>query len=148
MKIIFLDIDGVLNYTECWVKPEHKNKGCLKWDANCVKQLNRIIQETGAKIVVSSTWRLINYDYYVLTKEMDIEGEFIGKTINLGDDGTRGDEIKDWLNNNEVNQFIIVDDDPDNEMGDLKEYLIQPIGVIDGLTKKLADKAIEKLKGK
>jgi len=50
MKVIFLDIDGVLTTA---------NK---KWtfDENCVKHLVDIINETDAYIVISSSWR--SYD--------------------------------------------------------------------------------------
>jgi hypothetical protein len=47
-KIIFLDIDGVLNagsQDEPFILPE------------CAQRLNRIIQETGAGVVLSSAWR-------------------------------------------------------------------------------------------
>jgi predicted mannosyl-3-phosphoglycerate phosphatase (HAD superfamily) len=50
MKIIFLDIDGVLN--------NYNTLGeGLNWESNAVKILKRIIKETGAKVVLSSTWR-------------------------------------------------------------------------------------------
>ena len=53
MKLLFLDVDGVLNYDMCdarvgvyyGVMPEK------------VKLLKQIIDATGAKIVLSSTWR-------------------------------------------------------------------------------------------
>ena len=53
MKLLFLDVDGVLNYDMCGVKigsyygvvPEK------------VKLLKQIIDATGAKIVLSSSWR-------------------------------------------------------------------------------------------
>ena len=51
-KIIFLDIDGVL------ATPEYLKDG--EWALNPVKQniLKSIIDETDAKIVLSSSWRL------------------------------------------------------------------------------------------
>jgi hypothetical protein len=51
-KIIFLDIDGVLNDHKYNKKAQSST---LK--KSCVKQLNRIIAKTGAKIVLSSAWR-------------------------------------------------------------------------------------------
>ena len=52
-KIIFLDIDGVLN-SETY----DKNRTAGAIDPECAKRLNRIIKETNADIVISSSWKL------------------------------------------------------------------------------------------
>lgn len=49
-KIIFLDIDGVLI-------PDFKKWQEQSFNANCVDILLYIIRKTGAKIVISSSWR-------------------------------------------------------------------------------------------
>lgn len=145
MKIIFLDIDGVLNYSKCWKREENKEKGTLIWDKDCISQLNRIVKETGAKIVISSTWRLYKDHYDAILNQMNIEGEIIDKTIALRNiDSERGDEIEDWLSKHpEVKKFVILDDDDD--MKHLFPFLIQSDFMGKGLTKELADKAIEML---
>ena len=67
MKLLFLDIDGVLN-SLAWVqagggfgcppkKRERVTKERLKWDPAAVKRLRRIVEATGAHIVISSSWR-------------------------------------------------------------------------------------------
>ena len=61
MKIIFLDNDGVLNYTNWYVSDQ--NPGNLSGqdgdiDPLCVDRVLRICKETGAKIVMSSDWRI------------------------------------------------------------------------------------------
>jgi hypothetical protein len=53
-KIIFLDFDGVLNNPGCY---EIASGSHTPPDQSCVDALNRIISETGASIVVSSSWR-------------------------------------------------------------------------------------------
>ena len=64
MKVIFLDIDGVLNYTK-WYTDErnpgnlHGQEGDL--DPLCVDRIIRICEETGAKVVISSDWRISWY---------------------------------------------------------------------------------------
>ena len=63
MKVIFLDIDGVLNYTK-WYTDE-RNPGNLygqegDLDPLCINRIIRICEETGAKVVISSDWCLIN----------------------------------------------------------------------------------------
>lgn len=60
---IFLDIDGVLNH-----HVTHRN-GYSGLCPDCVKLLNRTLDVTGAKIVVSSAWR-----YFVLRGEMNLAG--------------------------------------------------------------------------
>lgn len=68
MKVIFLDIDGVLatyrefnrNQKSFWKKyPEAKRLGIeYPFNDGCVKILNEIIERTEATIVLSSDWRL------------------------------------------------------------------------------------------
>ena len=151
MKVIFLDVDGVLNYRDCFLERHRVNNAPLIWDKDCVNELNRIIKETGAKIVVSSTWRILDDHYKALTTEMGIEGEFIGKTkshlpITKPEGTCRGDEIQDWITtfcietNNAPGNIVILDDDSD--MGDLLPYLVQTSFHKKGLTKELADEAI------
>ena len=72
MKVIFLDIDGVLNSEEFWkTEAQHIRKkkaiaeGKSRDEASAIANMNpiaveriiRIVKETGAEIVVSSTWR-------------------------------------------------------------------------------------------
>ena len=61
MKVIFLDIDGVLNYMDFWYKRrlefEKTGKFGPSFDEEKIKILSEIVSETGAKIVLSSTWR-------------------------------------------------------------------------------------------
>lgn len=54
MKVLFLDIDGVLNGHE-W---DDEAKSC-NIRRECVKHLNRVVRETGCRIVLSSAWRYI-----------------------------------------------------------------------------------------
>lgn len=90
MKVIFLDFDGVLVTVH-----DRYTAG----SPFCVFNLNRIIEATGAKIVVSSSWRIL-FEMEELTrflKEWGVQGEVIGKTP-VNHDGERGDEIQAWLN--------------------------------------------------
>src|SRR5574343_468345 len=127
MKILFLDIDGVLN---CRSTPLRKTfsgfEDFERVDLGCVSLLNQIIAETNAKIVVSSAWR-INHSTAELQAFLNhngLVGEIVGKTeiINY-EDARRGDEIQLWLNYNEAESFVILDDGDD--MYHLKKYLVQ-----------------------
>ncbi len=53
MKLIFLDVDGVLNYSHC----EASVGGFCGVEPEKVKLLKQIVDATGAKLVLSSTWR-------------------------------------------------------------------------------------------
>lgn len=66
MKIIFLDIDGVLN-CELWYKQRFEildrsdvtgNYPLYEFAPFLIERLNKIIEATEAKVVISSTWRL------------------------------------------------------------------------------------------
>jgi len=52
VKVLFLDIDGVLNGHEYDAEAESCNIR-----RECVKRLSRVVKETGCKIVISSAWR-------------------------------------------------------------------------------------------
>lgn len=145
MKIIFLDIDGVLNSEKSM--RELYNEGGLRLlndypAPEHVKWLNKIISKTGAKIVVTSTWRKLHnfLSLLYIFHLCNIEGELIGTTLNLHK--RRGYEIQDWLDNSgyTVESFVILDDDSDMEH--LMDYLVKTDTTI-GLTEKEADKAIE-----
>lgn len=64
MKVLFLDIDGVLNGHE-W---DDEAKSC-NIRRECVKHLNRVVRETGCRIVLSSAWR-----YIVIGDDMTLKG--------------------------------------------------------------------------
>ena len=53
MKVIFLDIDGVLN---CKSTPNPRKFPYIV-DPKLLKRFKRLLQRTGAKVVLSSTWR-------------------------------------------------------------------------------------------
>jgi len=61
-KILFLDIDGVLN-TKFWYYKMDDDTPRDKWgyvfDPASVANLKRIVDVTGAEIVISSSWKCI-----------------------------------------------------------------------------------------
>lgn len=61
---------------------------------------------------------------------------------------TRGDEIQTWLNGHrrEQVQFVILDDDPNDEMGRLKPHLVKCDGYA-GLTQQNCDDVVRMLTG-
>ena len=55
MKVIFLDVDGVLNSQQLFEKCEDDQ--LISVDEDNIKNLKTIVDATGAKIVLSSSWR-------------------------------------------------------------------------------------------
>lgn len=110
MNIIFLDIDGVLNSAEGDLKAAVTGRDLMAPDPKLVVRLLGILQETGAKIVLTSTWRL--------DKTMTWPFPVYDKTPR-GPVGDRCDEIVAWLNAHlgETEAFVIVDDEPDAFIG-------------------------------
>ena len=125
MKVIFLDIDGVLNYTQWYVSD--RNPGNLNGeegdiDPLCAERINNICQVTDAKIVLSSDWR-ISWPYCIdrLEKGGIKNGLIIDKTPehmwaehSSEKYKSRGSEIDDWISQHpECNRYVILDDRTD-----------------------------------
>lgn len=121
MKIIFLDIDGVLN---C-VHTKNKLNGIPFVDEDKILRLKKIIDATNAKIVLSSTWRFgmlfpdlpgrdVN-DFIALQQALREHQIEIMDCTPYSLDGVRGEEINQWLINTSENieNFIILDDSDD-----------------------------------
>jgi hypothetical protein len=147
VKVIFLDVDGVLNHRGSFAPG--MPGGSKRIAPECVAQLNHIVAITGASIVVSSTWRM-DPDYIEVLRAAGVRGRILGKTPNGIHDikggllvGTcRGDEIQEWITANEPDAFVILDDDSD--MAHLLPHLVHT-SFDAGLTKEHADEAIERL---
>ena len=138
MKVLFLDIDGVLTTSRS------RRKAIDHCDRNCVLELLHIVGQTGCKIVVSSSWRIFGEQHVKDALQANGAPVFaiIGFTPDLHGE-ERGDEIQAWLDSNpDVEKFAIVDDDAD--MGHLLGYLIR---TDDGLTHAQAEDIIYKLNG-
>lgn len=146
MKVVFLDIDGVMNSQEFFM--ERKERG-LDLDESRFPLLKNIIDKTGAKIVLSSVWRtcLESPHFSQLPKMLKkYEMEIYDNTPVLNQD--RDAEIKMWLDtHSDIEQFIIIDDD-DFNISELKSNLIQTRPFVErGLTKSHVAMAIRKLNG-
>ena len=140
MKVIFCDVDGVLNNMEQLYRDE-------AFDPRCINRLVNLVRDTGARVVLSSSWRCIPQ---ALKKVMDTlakhdvflysiteEGIFFDRFKNTpwqdiepclkfyqeqGKNFDRGAEIAAWLMDNatvdEPISFVIFDD----EAEDIRPY--------------------------
>lgn len=118
-KVIFLDIDGVLN-SNLWVL---QNSGAASRGTSSTLELmrkmintkhipflQRVVSETGAQIVVSSSWR----DVLTIDELRDIfssyglDAEIIGTTP---PGHVRRDAIERWLAaHSEISRYVVLDD--------------------------------------
>lgn len=133
-KILFLDIDGVLN-SESWFTLlfEQRGQGPTTMnehealDPKAIAALNEITDATGARIVLSSTWRLVS-DFPARVKGLHAQGikaPIIGRTPSLMDPNVRGHEIAAWLMTQvEWPEGIAILDD-DTDMAHLMPWLVR-----------------------
>jgi HAD domain in Swiss Army Knife RNA repair proteins len=127
MKIIFLDIDGVLN---CKKTPNPRKLPYVV-DKRLVARFKRLLDRTGAKVVLSSTWR---YDPAGLFSAKHWGIPFIGVTPDMPK-RPRRDEILTWLQeHSKITRFAVIDDE-DDELDELP--LFQPSAAT-GLTDRIA----------
>lgn len=136
MRVLFLDIDGVLNsrawdkerasYTNgmlrppdnFWRKePQHIRRKLWDLDPKAVETLVRIIIDYDFKVVISSGDRIgesIEYfeHLFKLSDAEFPEGRIIGMTPCMATDH-RGDEIEAWLQSADPCEYLIIDDRSD-----------------------------------
>ena len=152
MKVIFLDIDGVLNH----VDTPDRLTGIIGIDDECCRRLKRVVDECDASIVLISTWKMHIKDTY---EESDKSGKYlldkfkhhniplIGKTSGPCGNG-RGKGIIEYLNSHEeVDSYIIIDDEffDDYTYLDIQIRMVKSSFYCGGLTDELADYAIRLL---
>ena len=131
MKAIFLDIDGVLNNSKHLT--ELMNLLARKQDFSIINQihetpfdyrsctlLQELIKETGAEIILSSTWRLNNNGIEIIEQYAGIPIRDTTPVL----DTIRGEEIKQYLDNHsEITQYVILDDDTDMLKEQMKYFV-------------------------
>lgn len=119
MNIIFLDVDGVLN------SAKELSEG--PFSKISLSVLKRIVDETNAKIVVISSWRLLEFSRKILLSELEkyhLKESVIGMTPHLP--SNREEEIMTYLKSNEFpNLNFIILDDQVIEYQDLEEHVIK-----------------------
>ncbi len=152
-KFIFLDIDGVLVNNESLRRRTRSE--VAKADPSCIAALNHIIRQTGALIVVSSTWRAHGFNRLSrIFESWGVAAPIFGFTPDLSQRRDvlytaveRGDEIQKWIDNHAdlIGQFVILDDSSD--MNHLLPSLVKTDSDI-GLTMQDAEKAIAILKSR
>ena len=151
MKVIFLDIDGVLNTPSS----ESRCGEYIGIDDDKTKLLADIVKRTNAEIVLVSTWKkywrkeeklkpLQDYSATYLDEKLKKFGiKAADKTKDKSDEKylSRGEGILEYIARNKVEKHVILDDFQFDYVGcDLTDYLIKTKQA-EGLKKAQAEKA-------
>jgi len=143
MKVIFLDVDGVLN---CETTIQRTAQGFIGVDPEKVKLLKKIVKRTGAYIVLSSTWREEDYSLRSITKILEKAGMRIYDCTPIMPRQRRGVEVQAWLDEHpSVTRYVILDDIPEFYGDQLKWYIKTHFYDGTGLTDVHVEMAIELL---
>ena len=166
-KVIFLDVDGVLNSSRTLYED-------ISLEDYLISNLKELVDKTGAKIILSSSWRLSTdavatlmdkldkfglvisgmtcdgvdldwlekYEFDVTKKYLDTKFDYDeNRQIKITHD--RGAEIFKWLHDHDDCAYVILDD----EIEDIKPYFSESVIVKTsyktGLTKEDVKKAIQ-----
>ena len=131
MKVIFLDVDGVLNCQSS----KARFRGYIGIDNDKVKRLRDIVKATNAKIVLTSTWKLFWERDPLLKDEQHEDGNYLDrkfrrenlfildKTTEEKNLGCRGEGIHNFLQHHNIESWIVLDDEI---FDDYETYGIMP----------------------
>jgi len=165
-KIIFLDCDGVLNSEASLMEDDALEEALLL-------NLKELVEKTGAKIILSSSWRVMFNPLRRLMNRLDkvglhlsgltregvswkwIEENNLQKKVRRKDATTnwegrhieftddRGAEILKWLSEHDTCKFVILDDDIDDIIPYFSKEVVIKTNFKTGLTKENVEKAIQ-----
>jgi hypothetical protein len=140
MKVLFLDIDGVVN---CENTRSRRHRGLMPIEPRLARIIRGIAQSVpGLKIVLSSAWREIE-EGRALVEQIVVPCFDITPVLDEADD-VRGYEIQAWLElHPDVTRYAILDDDCD--MLDHQQQHFFRTSPKTGITQELADKIVAHL---
>jgi hypothetical protein len=108
MKVIFLDIDGVITSARI---------GWFTYDMYAVNYINWLCEQINAKVVISSTWRKSYEKEFFAEHFKYLHDDWRTKVlprIKMSESVPRGAEIKEWMDRHpDVDDYLILDDDSD-----------------------------------
>ena len=133
IKVIFLDIDGVLNNDAHWKRIRGKRKYYTHVSQTLLDKLLIILKETGANLVISSSWRgfqlketIEDFESCNSKNELKQITKYIVGITPHSDERHRGKEIKWFIGNQndclyyklvdnklDIEDYVIIDDDAD-----------------------------------
>jgi len=163
-KYLMLDIDGVLNSHRFFAArsakladtayvagqsytPDESREAML--DPEAVARLNRLVERSGAHVVVSSSWRLVHTVPQIgrALRHHGFQHALVGRTpySSIGNNtNRRGLEIATWLRDNAKEPYALVILDDSADMGELLPRLVRTT-YDEGLTDEHVQLALEML---
>ena len=148
-KLIFLDVDGVLN---CHHTKERAPSGVIGIDPQKVLLLRQIVQTASAPVILTSSWQNVSdRDFHYLCHSLDQYGLSISSMSGAyGNWHNRGQVIRTAVQTLKPSAWVVLDDD---QFPDFKEYrigshLVQTSFYKNGLEQKHVKRAIKILEGK
>lgn len=142
MKLIFLDIDGVLT------TPRTDFQFCK----SCVDNLLDLVKSCDAKIIICSSWKESTLENTLRLLPVCIREHIIAQTPDV-EEGNKGKEVQLYLQRHPSAQalpsdnYIIIDDEPDNYLPHQRSLHMVATNTYEGLTEENVRKAISILKG-
>lgn len=159
MKIIFLDVDGVLNIMSesynTFMKPYSQHI-----EPHLIQRLNYIIEQTDAHVVISSSWRATMDDLKLQMEEQGFKywDKVLGRTphddemkdCTFEEAWMRGNQIKQWIkDNNFSGNYIVLEDEISDVCGSkcsaIPQFYVVEVDIKEGLQHKDVKFAILKL---
>jgi hypothetical protein len=124
-RIVFLDFDGVLNSHQSALELGTR----YRFAPACVSALNSVLHQSGAHIVITSSWRqsfTLRENAQFLERDGVVPGRVVGQTPWL--ERERGAEINAWLQNAPfpISGFVILDDREDMMMHGQRLIRVNP----------------------
>lgn len=159
-KIIFLDVDGVLNSQNTF-KDNHEYRKffvrnmngtiydeiihiMLDIDLDKVFMIRDICNLTGAKVVISSSWRRSRWYPLIEERLVALGLPIVGVTPYIN--SKRGEEIRKYLEENKIDDFVILDDEIFRDFNELENYLVKTSFYEDGLSDEIAREVVRVLR--
>jgi len=140
-RIIFLDCDGCVCTVRSHLAFGYRNH-MEHWDRTATRFLRRICKKFDVKIVISSSWRIV--DPKMLMKRLRIEDllPYLHEDKYTRDfSNIRGEEIKDWLDRNPNEGYVIIDDNNDMLPEQQKNFV--QTDSVDGMSAKNMEKILK-----
>jgi hypothetical protein len=143
--LILLDIDGVMLKAASWRKVESLSDGFFAFEPIAVSSLQKIISETGASIVLTSSHKskFSSQQWKLIFEKRGVNVSKVSCLVDNVNNLNRKDEIINWFNNGVNEDFVIIDDD--KGLNGLPPFLKEKCvitGSLSGLNNEAANNAI------
>lgn len=140
-NVIFLEVEGVLT-TDSGYRYWQSHSGNifidngvdLKFDLNASNNLNKIAQLANGKIVLITQWSKSKnaFDISNIFKKFGIDCEILD-IINYDGLTDKGRKIKDWLDDNEILSYVVIDSSVEDIIPYIPENRVIEVDLFNGI---------------